>query len=809
MRRNNNIFRSNGLSSGEDQTLEALYAYKDTSGKKYEEVLGQLKVISYDKQRIKLYIVPAGEPKTYNQIEIINSINRIYSQAVVEWDVEWQRSYTADGCDIKDKTFDDSDKDNRMDYTPAMKALIKDYKKNNEIDKSGVYVFLINLPHKTDLQGYMPFNKQFAFIFTSNISDDKLIARDIAHEIAHGTFDLHHTFSSKNTYTLPEGQTDNLMDYPSSTPATATFLNKYQWDLIHYPGWHIGWFDKEEDAAMIATTDKDSISIKFDKVNFDFAPGFGNIEISYLLGKQTMSIIKKYPNEKFNLNVAIVNKAGKFIYRKTEVPKEHGNFIWDGVDPIKKDTIKIEDGPYKLVITLIGGEEKGWFDDWQSFKDKLYTKIKSDSVFQIATSIDTTFNINPIRIEWLEHKDMQKYVANYDYYVKLHDIYMNYEGIKKAGSPFEYLKNNTKEVEFLGKKIRVHNEFAVVLQNVEETLKKQGVYYTLKEKYKNSSQTLSMREINDPKGKGKISEHGFGLAVDILPKKNPQIHENSALIRYFIEKSTGFDVGEKKTTEQIKNAHDKFMSLYANTNINQITTKYKAINDYNNDTSTLKITELQSFNNQLNNLQQSLNNVLNTQDSNDSINKKTLLSLIEKGLSSNLTRVNKLIAILDNYENTLIFSDVSKIQLNYLVGLLNQIKEQHSLFLQKITDLQDTAKSMYVAFDSFIQVDISKISAFQSEINTFQTDIDNIKKANSKKYSYKNLYEYAKALENEINNIGFGNVLFKDGFCDIEFDIINAFLDADSRIQWGGNFTDKIDGMHFGFKTQYVTDIIK
>jgi hypothetical protein len=98
----------------------------------------------------------------------------------------------------------------------------------------------------------MPIDKQFAFIFTSNISDDKLIARDIAHEIAHGTFDLRHTFSTKNTYTLPEGQTNNLMDYPTITnPATATFLNKYQCDLIHYPNrdW-FSWLEDEEEGAL-------------------------------------------------------------------------------------------------------------------------------------------------------------------------------------------------------------------------------------------------------------------------------------------------------------------------------------------------------------------------------------------------------------------------------------------------------------------------------------------------------------------------------------------------------------------------------
>jgi hypothetical protein len=40
------------------------------------------------------------------------------------------------------------------------------------------------------------------------------------------------------------------MDYPSSTPATATSLNKYQWDLIHYPNkdW-FSWLEDEEEGA--------------------------------------------------------------------------------------------------------------------------------------------------------------------------------------------------------------------------------------------------------------------------------------------------------------------------------------------------------------------------------------------------------------------------------------------------------------------------------------------------------------------------------------------------------------------------------
>jgi len=45
-------------------------------------------------------------------------------------------------------------------------------------------------------------------------------ARVAAHELEHGIFSLRHTLSAKNTVTLPQGITDNLMDYPSTSNST-------------------------------------------------------------------------------------------------------------------------------------------------------------------------------------------------------------------------------------------------------------------------------------------------------------------------------------------------------------------------------------------------------------------------------------------------------------------------------------------------------------------------------------------------------------------------------------------------------------
>jgi len=91
----------------------------------------------------------------------------------------------------------------------------------------------------------MPINGQCGFVFLHNVSAEG-VARVAAHELGHGVFRLYHTFSSDNRYILPEGTTDNLMDYNGGTA-----LYKYQWDYIHNPQTMLfAWAEEEEEGAM-------------------------------------------------------------------------------------------------------------------------------------------------------------------------------------------------------------------------------------------------------------------------------------------------------------------------------------------------------------------------------------------------------------------------------------------------------------------------------------------------------------------------------------------------------------------------------
>jgi hypothetical protein len=65
------------------------------------------------------------------------------------------------------------------------------------------------------------------------------------HSVGGRAFRLWHTFSSESDFYMPEGSSDNLMDYKE----TATRLHKYQWDYIHDPEGGLYLFQDEEEGA--------------------------------------------------------------------------------------------------------------------------------------------------------------------------------------------------------------------------------------------------------------------------------------------------------------------------------------------------------------------------------------------------------------------------------------------------------------------------------------------------------------------------------------------------------------------------------
>jgi hypothetical protein len=488
------------------------------------------------------------QASTIDAGKIREGLDAIYNKYGVRWEVEVLEPFIDTDWDEGETGLQTSGSGFFSEYTPEMRALNAAFDQVFGFDETSAYLFYFDQPSENnDLAGDMPVASQVGYIFSQSL-DDKTV-HTIAHELGHGVFHLKHPFSYDNNL---KNATTNLMDYSGHEK-----LVKYQWDQVFKPKPVLfPEMQGEDEGEMIATSDTSKFEIFISEMNVEFVPGIGELKLKYKLGDSTKVLMEKYPGEDFLTKMFVFDKDGHKLYEVEQEASVNGEFDWNGYfGEENKDSLVFDNGPFKLSLALTNADSS--ITNWQDFKDWAYEVIVGDSLNVFMTACDTTFNIlTGAHLEWVANKNIQGYVypKTLDDYTRYREIYMSYVGVEKAGSPFDYIKENTKHIDFLGKQVLVHNEFAKVLESVKTSLTTKGVYTTMTSKYKNQMGTLVMRTMNDPNGSGKVSEHGFGMAIDFYVKKNPQIPKSNAYVRFFIKKSTGFDLGESKTVNQITNA---------------------------------------------------------------------------------------------------------------------------------------------------------------------------------------------------------------------------------------------------------------
>ncbi|WP_421892614.1 hypothetical protein [Marinoscillum sp.] len=227
-----------GLMAGNPTTLTAFATQEDAEGNATEVTLGRLDAVAYDMERQKVVIVPVNDAQTPDANVLYESLNKIYAQAVAQWEVVVDHSYSVEPEVLQ--TLDEGESGLFASFPKNMKQFQKDFSKSRDTDKDAYYLFLI--PGSGARAGFMPFKRQYGYIWTGSTGD---LPRTIAHELAHGAFRLRHTFSPE-AFIATQGSTDNLMDYSSG----ATHLYKHQWDNVHNPEGVTSWLQVDEEGAM-------------------------------------------------------------------------------------------------------------------------------------------------------------------------------------------------------------------------------------------------------------------------------------------------------------------------------------------------------------------------------------------------------------------------------------------------------------------------------------------------------------------------------------------------------------------------------
>ena len=204
-----------------DETILYAYSKQDST----ETVAGKLNVLSFDEQTKKVYLVSVNGAEIRDIDKIEEELNKIYAPAVTKWQVT-----KADNIQVTfpNGQFTHGGSSAISVYNADQKAVIKAFETNYKMEKDALYLFFVKDVTGKNADGgfaagYMPLAYQSGFIY------DNPNAETVAHELAHGAFNLYHTFSTEN-YIAAQNTTDNLMDYKGGTELWA-----HQWKLIHDP----------------------------------------------------------------------------------------------------------------------------------------------------------------------------------------------------------------------------------------------------------------------------------------------------------------------------------------------------------------------------------------------------------------------------------------------------------------------------------------------------------------------------------------------------------------------------------------------
>lgn len=754
--------------AGKGMTDE-VYAYvvkTDSAGNEREEKIGSINVVSYDKVKEKVIIVPVNQASVITEAEIKSALNSIYKQAVAEWDVKMLKEIKVEADYLQSW---DSEESGLFASFPApmrrfnrrCKEIIKD--REGSFDKDAYYIFLIGDDISTR-SGFMPFKRKYGYVFTSKT---KNIAKTIAHELGHGAFRLRHTFTQYPA--LAKNTTQNLMDYTDGKE-----LYKYQWDFVHDPENMVGWFVDDEEGEMIHKDHAKNLAISIDEFKSRFAPGYDKLLLKYSLNDTTKSLISAYEKEEFWVQLLIFDKNQKLIFSTKREPKKTDTLSFDGFISNSNTPIQYSDGQYTSTINLIGGKNLDGISkisSWTDFKDYIYQKFNEDSVSFISIQKDTVFNIDLDAADFVNKKEkfgvfMEDRVANN--YLRFVDDFRKDGYFTDGKSPLKWMDDNginSNSITFLGMNVsRLTGIFKEVLIETENILKTEysDVYDDILSQYSGSVSAQSQIRYIQNNCMCNPSNHSLGCAIDIRVAFNPQITASNIEYLNLIKYLTGLDLTKSKKVKEVTDAQIAFMKkIHGNDYIHNKKSLSEVISDYE---------LIYNFDNKA---PFSLNIFLNLQ--------------FQDVIIDNFSRYkNDVIRVLKAHKNRIVFKSTT-------------IEAIDNLILHLSTISSDTIKRNFIYnLESFKEEKGEFIMAIKGgEISDLSDFITFFKSRNKRLY---------------------GNKLLEDGFGDCKLELVKSFLKAHKLIskkylgeefnaEWGGTYNSKYDGMHFGMSSAFIKAI--
>jgi TANFOR domain-containing protein len=759
----------------------SIVALSSTTG----AILGKLDAIAYEPIGRKVNLVPVGStPAGLNAGDILTALNNTYRQAVASWEVAVLDPLTVDGYT---GTLQDDEQALLSVYSTGMREIIRAFEATGAVNEDEFYLFLVDRSQVGNT-GYMPRKHRYGFIY---MEDNPDVPRTVAHELGHGAFRLQHTFEEYPTIGGPRS-TANLMDY-----GTGTKLRKYQWDLIHNPPLVIGLLEDEGEGAMMFTGNS-MLKVYKKKLTEN------EIQLRYQIGNWKSRIKDLgYSSDKMNdyQILLIIERDQHIVYAYSLELKNSDMVRWHFLVYAEFEQISkhnYDDFIIHLGIVQKEGLENETFKNWQISRGSQpgSTVIKNTNNSTYATFIDFVpaidHGLTEAWFDWQQLSQEAKSITNLHSYMNVARLFkeQNYgigEVFKDIEDPVQFLFDNSVVTTFLGTEVRVHWKFAEKLKLIENSLTdgsiKSGRYKTgdiigigIRPQYSSPS----------------VSNHSYGVVVDIKPNYNHYISKSRRELVFFIEQLTGLNLFDKhnRSASLITKANIRFLELTQGIeNYRALVEAYTRIDDYRtHEEPTYFLDQLSTSNPKTDLL---------------SIRGDILTELLSRNRISLFYSKLKLLNELLNGTGT--YSDLSYTIFNeenrQLLTTFAQAVETLTVSLSAIDDNPSDAQLavLITSISPFPDLDLSAIS------NEMKRLVSEIKKYGFVSEDESRPFEaFAKLLYTKCAQKDFIRHIFTNGFCELPLELIEAF-EKEKDIQWGGTWSgSNVDYMHFEIRKESI-----
>ena len=299
--------------------------------------------------------------------------------------------------------------------------------------------------------------------------------------------------------------------------------------------------------------------VRITHVDKEFSAGIDNdkLKIEYAIQKEYVGKLKAAKLEVYK------NVAKEPCFVKALSIEEAGTYLWDGKLSEKEgDYIAYKDSPFTIKITVsedeefekVGAdEEEGWVDK-EADEFRLYADFAKKHVGGNRPAWTTYNYYKAIR------KDIHDEIKA--------NIGADFRG-KYNSNPLAYYATHVEDKVFLGQKIPVHQNFYKVLQSIENDITGAvGNKYTNNKEYLINNGSFKIRFQNS---KDIVSEHAYGMAMDIDVPYNPQLYLKPLFLISVLTRKT--ICREKSSVEEMKQANNSIKSL--NLSLNAVENIYK------------------------------------------------------------------------------------------------------------------------------------------------------------------------------------------------------------------------------------------